>query len=130
MEKIGNMMIDSREKISESYKGQILTIPFEQFVFDPMPFMGRMEKAFNSKITSTTLNVLKKQKVPRTKISDGIPLAVYKRCGWVPPKKGLSEKDELELRRKFAQQSASDEALAVLDKLSSEYENKYMKNML
>ena len=43
-----------------------------------------------------------KQKNPRKKVSDGdIPLNIYKRCVWIPPVKGISEKEELSIRRDF-----------------------------
>jgi hypothetical protein len=130
MEKVGGMMNASRELLSGVNKDQIVTIPFEQFVLSPMNYMNQMEAAFGSRITSQTLKVLKKQKVPRTKISDGIPLAVYKRCGWQPPKKGMTERQELQLRRNFAEQNVSQQALLVLDKLSKEYEQQYMSGIL
>ena len=38
---------------------------------------------------------MKKQNIPRKKVSDGISLDIYKRCGWVPPDKKLSEAEEL-----------------------------------
>ena len=69
---------------------------------------------------------MKRQKVPRNKISSGIPLNIYKRCGWDPPDTSLSEKQELEKRRQFAvDNGAGKNALDVLDKLSEEYENEY-----
>ena len=82
----------------------------------------------NTKITNKTKKIIKKQKVPRKKISDGIPLAIYKRCGWEAPDHTLSEKDELEKRRYFAvEQGASDPAMKVLDKLCVDYESNYYK---
>ena len=61
-------------------------------------------------------------------MSDGIPLAIYKRCGWEAPDLSLSEKEELEKRRHFAvEQGASDPALKVLDKLCVGYESNYYK---
>ena len=69
---------------------------------------------------------MKKQKVPRKKISDGIPLAIYKRCGWEPPVEGLTERGELDKRRQFAvEQGASKHALDVLDQISDDYEKNY-----
>jgi hypothetical protein len=107
-------------------KGKTLTIPFESFVLDPWPSLKRIEDLLDSKITNKTKKIIKKQKVPRKKISDGIPLAIYKRCGWEAPDHTLSEKDELEKRRYFAvEQGASDPAMKVLDKLCVDYESNY-----
>jgi len=104
-------------------KNIVLTIPFESFVLDPLPFMETIGKTLETKITSITKKVMKKQNVPRKKISDGIPLNIYKRCGWEPPDTSLSEKQELEKRRQFAvDNGASRKAMDVLDELCSEYE--------
>ena len=113
-------------KNNHQYAGKILTIPFERFVLDPWPYMGKIEKLVDSKVTKRTKRIIKKQKVPRKKISEGIPLAIYKRCGWEPPVKGLTEGEELNKRREFAiDQGASDQALQLLDKMSSDYEQSY-----
>ena len=126
-------------ELSENYKKQqlsanavkILTIPFEPFVLDPLPFLKKIEKLLGSKITNKTKRIIKKQNVPREKISDGIPLAIYKRCGWETSIAGFSEKDELQKRRDFAvSEGASNKALEVLDKMSEEYEKQYLCGIL
>ena len=74
---------------------------------------------------------MKKQKVPRKKISDGIPLTIYKRCGWEPPDPNITELEELNKRRQFAiDKGASRDALETLDKLSEDYENNYFSYYL
>jgi hypothetical protein len=120
-------MTKQTEKFKKNNSGSnILTIPFESFVLDPFPYMKAIEKTLKIKMTSITKKVMKKQKVPRKKISDGIPLDIYKRCGWEPPDKSITEKEELIKRRQFAvDNGASKDALNVLDKLSENYENKY-----
>ena len=130
IQKIGDKMTESRKKLSKMYTDKILTIPFEKFVVEPMPYMEEIADAIGSKITKQTLRAMSKQKVPRTKISDGIPLEVYKRCGWVPPRAGLSEKEELQVRREFVAQTASPEAMMVLDKMCVEYEEQYLGGIL
>ena len=99
---------------------------FEKFVIDPWPYMTQAEEMIKSKITKKTKKIIKKQNVPRKRISDGIPLAIYKRCGWEPPAKGLTEREELDKRRQFAvEQGASKHALDVLDQISDDYEKNY-----
>ena len=72
-----------------------------------------------------------RENVPRKKISDGIPLNIYKRCGWTPPITGISEKEELSIRRDFViKQKAKSYYIDLLDKLSDEYEKKYFKNII
>ncbi len=130
MEKLGNKTDLMREKINNKYPDQILTIPFERFVVDPFKYLPEIEKLMDSKITKKTLRMLKKQNVPRAKYSDGIPLDIYKRCGWVPPNEGLSEIGEFSLRRKFALERVSPRIMKILDKLCATYEEKYMGGML
>jgi hypothetical protein len=67
---------------------------------------------------------MKKQNVPRKMYAEGVGLGIYKRCGWEPPRSS-SEKEELKLRRRYAAERASTTAMAVLDRLCSEYENTY-----
>ncbi len=127
--------IDNIFELTETFKknneygisNQILTIPFEKFVINPLPYMQDIEHVVDTKITQKTQKIMKKQNVPREKISDGIPLSIYKRCGWQPPEKGLSEKDELQLRRQYAlKHGAGNDAMKVLDRICEEYESKYL----
>jgi hypothetical protein len=128
---LNKLMNKNKDEINTKYPNQLITIPFEKFVLDPMPFMHEISTLISSKIVKETIKCLKNQNVPRTKIADGIPLEVYKRCGWVPSNENMTEKEELNLRRKYAiKQGVSDKALALLDEMSLEYENKYMKGIL
>lgn len=127
IQKIGEMTEKSKGSLIERYNAQILTIPFEKFVIEPWPYMKKIEDALETKITKKTRNMMKKQKVPRKKISDGIPLEIYKRCGWEPSEKELDEKQELEKRKQYAiEQGAGKKAMEVLDKTCQEYEQKYL----
>ena len=115
----------AKKVLREKYQAKILTIPFEQFVLDPQPWVEKIALAIGSKITDTTKNVMLQQKVPREKIAQGLDLQVYRRCGWVPPKEGASEREELMIRRKDVELDSSASALKVLDRLCDEYENKH-----
>ena len=115
-----------KKKLKNKYEGQILTIPFEKFVLNPWPYLKQVEKLLGTKVTKLTRKMLRKQNVPRNKVSDGISLNVYKRFGWEPPAKGLSERDELNMRRQFAvEEGASNHEMEILDKISDDYENTY-----
>tara|TARA_B110000003_G_scaffold121614_1_gene124009 strand:- start:5029 stop:6057 length:1029 start_codon:yes stop_codon:yes gene_type:complete len=120
----------SKIKVLKPYKDQILTIPFEKFVLGPDNFLKNIEKFLGQTINSSVKKMLQKQKVPRKKISQGIDLEIYRRCGWEPSKKGLSEKKELEIRRNFVKEFSSASALKILDNLSTDYEKIYMKDIL
>jgi len=115
----------AKKVLREKYQANILTIPFEQFVLDPQPWVEKIALAIGSKITETTKNVMLQQKVPREKIAQGLDLQVYRRCGWVPPKEGASEREELMIRRKDVELDSCASVLKVLDRLCDEYENKH-----
>jgi hypothetical protein len=117
----------AKKSLKEKYKANILTIPFEQFVLDPDPWVEKIAKAVGSKITENTRNVMFQQKVPREKIAQGLDLEIYRRCGWVPPKDGTSEREELMLRRKDVEKDSSPSSMKVIDRLSDTYEEKYWK---
>lgn len=116
------------QSLSESKKSQILVIPFEGFVLNPWPYLEKIEALLSTHITRRTLRELKRQKVPRKKIADGIGLSIYKKYGWRPSKKGTSEGEELSIRRDFAQKHASKEAMSVLDNLCAKYEMEHLNS--
>ena len=130
MQKISDLTESFKDKFKGSYGRQILTIPFERFVLDPWLYMRRIGDFLATKMTSKTRKVMKKQNVPRGRISDGIPLDIYKRCGWEPPEKELNEQQELVKRRQFAiEQGASKKAMSVLDRMCHDYEEKYLSTV-
>ena len=104
----------------------LLTIPFEEFVLSPEPFISDITDLLGTETTSKTNKVLKYQNVPRKKASEGIPLEIYKRCGWEPSEKNLSEREELDKRREWIREmGASKDTLAIIDHLSENYERHY-----
>jgi hypothetical protein len=52
---------------------------------NPLPYLKKVEKLIGTKVTRLTRKMLRKQNVPRNKVSDGISFNVYKRFGWEPP---------------------------------------------
>ena len=102
---------------------RFITIPFENFVLNPKIYLNKILKTTQTKYSKYTKKILLENKIPRKKIADSIPLNIYKRCGWKPPKKGLSEREELNLRRNFAVKNrVSEEIMHILDKICNEYE--------
>lgn len=108
----------------------ILTIPFEKFVIKPEDFMNKIADHMGSSITKSTLKELKKQNVPRQKYSDGLPLEIYKRCGWEKPDKDLNELQEFQKRRDFVEQGVRKKYIELLDRLSAKYEIDYLNKKL
>jgi len=112
-----------KERMMNKYGAQILTIPFERFVIDPNPYLQQITSAVGTTVTRTTKRMMRKQRVPRQRYAEGLKLGIYERCGWEPPEKNATEKEELRKRRHYAvENSASDEALYLLDELSATYE--------
>ncbi len=120
-----NDLLKERLK-SEQANSNLLTIPFEEFVLSPEPFISNITNLLGTETTGKTNKVLKNQNVPRKKASEGIPLEIYKRCGWEPSEKNLSEREELDKRREWIREmGASKDALAIIDLLSENYERHY-----
>jgi len=130
IEKMTKRVENMRDVCREKYNHQVVIVPFERFVIDPWPYMKRIVAALETEVTEKTKKIMKKQRVPRKKISDGIPLNIYKRCGWEPPEKGLNEQQELDKRRQYAiEQGASKKAMVALDRICQEYEEKYLSSV-
>ena len=107
-------------------RDQLLIVPFEQFVLDPWPYIREMETLLGVETGKLTRRTLKKQKVPRRMYAEGIDLPIYRENQWLPAEKGSDEAREFGLRRGFAAEHATAEAMNVLDRLCSEYEQKYL----
>ncbi len=125
IEKMYQQSEKEKELVRRKFNAKIITIPFERFVISPWDYMHQIENALSTKVTTVTLRVMKKQKVPRKMIADGINLKLYKRYGWQPPV-SRDENEEFRLRRQFAVDNASKQAVEVLDKISIEYEERYL----
>ena len=121
----------TRNKISKNKKNKFISLSFEQFVLKPEKYIDTILKLINTDFSKNTKKILREQRVPRKKISDGMPLAIYKRCGWTPPNLSFNEIEELNVRRNFAiKNNVSNKCLKILDKLSAEYEKKYFKKLI
>jgi len=125
IDKLTNRTCTIREELKSKYNAKIITIPFEPFVKSPDNWIKKIEDVIETKSTDATAIVMKEQKVPRSVVAQGIDLDIYKRCGWRPPVDGLTERDELNIRRQEFLKDSSQEAIIVLDKLCANYEKEY-----
>lgn len=126
MDKLTTKSEMAKKSLIEKYNAKILTIPFEPFVINPWLYMGQIEHFLGTNATATTRRVMKQQNVPRKLYAEGIGLKIYKHCDWKAPERGSNEEREFEIRRQFAREQASPEAMRVLDRISSDYEEKYL----
>ena len=112
-------------------KSNIIFIPFENFVTDPSPYMALIYKSLQTNQTKLTKNILKREKVPRKKFSDGLNLKVYEKFGWTKPIKGFTERDELNERIKWTKEmNISYKCSKILDEISEKYENLILGNSI
>ena len=113
------------ESVGEENRPIFIEIPFEHFVKEPEQYLEQIYAAAGTTAGKKTSAEMRRQRVPRANIVDGIPLSIYKRCGWVPPEKGLSEAEEYEKRRQFViKQGANNESLETLMVLCQDYDRK------
>lgn len=125
IEHLSNLEEQVLEAMTPEQRARVLVIPFEYFVFNPEPYMEEIENLLGTRMTKATLREMKRQKVPRKMLAEGIDLPVYsKKCGWTPPEH-RTEKEEMAKRREYAEKLASREAMAVLDRLGECYEKRW-----
>lgn len=87
--------------LDKKYPKNFLVISFEEFVINPSKYLDNLEKFIGEDFTNKISKVLKREKIPRKKLADGINLKIYKRLGWEAGEKELSEEMELEKRMEF-----------------------------
>tara|TARA_X000000950_G_C13845160_1_gene631982 strand:- start:864 stop:1685 length:822 start_codon:yes stop_codon:yes gene_type:complete len=117
-----------KKNLAAHLKSRLITIPFECFVLNPDAYLKQIYQHLDTNESSVTKKIMKKNKVPRTKLANGIDLPIYRRCGWQPSKSD-NEFEDLELRRQYAiDQDVSEQALHVLDQMSQTYEKQYLSD--
>lgn len=126
IERVGGGMNRTRKHINETFPGRVLTIPFEKFVIEPDDLMHKIAEFTDSTILDVTRQMLRKQNVPRSKYAEGIPLDIYKRCGWQPSQDDLDEVGELQIRWEVARKNMDESVLEQLHRLCISYEEQYM----
>ena len=84
---------------------------------------------FYNKQSSLLLKILKKEKVPRKKVADGINSKLYKRFGWEPGDNKLSENEEMYKRLDYVKSlNPMKKNLDILITCISKYDNYLKKN--
>ncbi len=106
----------------EAYRRHVLVVPFERFVLDPWPYLHETAALLETELTPATSRMLRRHNVPRRMYAEGVGEPIYREYGWEPPRPGATERDEFARRREFAAQHAGEEAMALLDRLCTEYE--------
>ena len=104
----------------KKYEKNYYELTFESFVSNPFPHISEMEKLLNTKQTSNTPSILKREKIPRTNISHGRDMPIYRRVNW--EKNSLKTRDlEINELYRWADKQISDSAKKSLDWLLDDY---------
>ncbi len=102
----------------------LLVIPFDEFVLNPKPYLSKVENLLGDKFSKKLDKILKREKVPRKKVSDGVDKFVYRRYGWEKSDKNLDEEMEIQKRIEFVKlENPKEESLKKLDESIRLYEN-------
>ena len=99
------------------------SLSIEGLVLDPLTHMEKISKLLDSELTNHTLRVMKEQNVPRSMVSEGIDLEIYKRCGW-RQMSGHTELENMAELRAEIEVNINKEAKEVLDLLVKDYESR------
>lgn len=126
VDEMGRRQAQMLAGLEPSQRSQVLVVPFERFVIDPLPYVNQLAALLGSEVTETTRREMKKQNVPRKMYAEGIGRPIYAEYGWQPPAKGSDEAREFVKRRALAAERATPEAMAILDRLSADYEREYL----
>lgn len=114
--------IDEMKKYT---KAEIFEIPFEKFVFQPKIYVKKIALSLGVVPDNITNKVMRRQGVPRSSLTDAPKSKIYSKIG-IDRKKKFSTLDEnFAEGRAFAAETASPEALSILDKLSKDYEKRH-----
>ena len=126
VDQLGRRYAQTLSALTPAQRARVLVIPFERFVIDPWPYMHQLAALLDTELNAVTRREMNRQKVPRKMYADGIGRPIYAEYGWQPPARGSDEAHEFALRRAFAAETATPEAMAVLDRLSAEYERQHL----
>ena len=113
------------DEVTKSSKATILEVPYEKFVFQPRPYVEKISSSLGVKINSVTNKEMRRQGVPRDSLTDAPKSKVYSKIGWEHPKENFTLAENFALGRAFAEETASPEALSILDELSKDYEERH-----
>lgn len=131
MSKVEKLTLKIEKIINNKYKNNFLKIPFEQFVLNPKIYKKKIEKFLNVEFSHNVLKTMKKEKVPRLKITEGRDTKIYRKYGWTKGSKNLTEIEEINKKLQFIKdQKLSQKCMDKLMKLSENYEKRHMKDLL
>jgi hypothetical protein len=127
IERLARLAEDALDILDDANRQQVVVVPFERFVVDPWPYLHRIEAALATTTTVATGRTLGKQKVPRRLTTAGRDRPIYRRYSWQRPSRDSDESTELQKRWDYVEREATKEGLDVLERLSSSYQERYLR---
>jgi hypothetical protein len=119
---LGNIQID---EVKKKYNSTIVEIPFEKFVFEPVPYIKTIANAIGSNMDKITHKEMGKQGVPRKSLTDSPRIHIFETLGWKKPIEHLSVEEELEKSRKLLRKEMPKKIFEVLDQIYQEYDKRH-----
>lgn len=96
---------------NQSDEERVMIIPFETFVLNPTPFIADLERKFNLRVTKTTKEVMRAEKVPRSILNASPQKPIYLRYGVKSEDKYVDDKaDYYNRKKKISQYVMSNKA--------------------
>jgi hypothetical protein len=119
---------DFIDKVKKSTKAIIFEIPYEKFVFQPETYIKKIASSLGVTPDNVTNNRMRRERVPRNSLTNAPKNKIYSKIGWESPKKNLTLAENFAVGRAYAAETASPEALSILDKLAEDYEERHNIN--
>lgn len=111
----------SVQRLAQATGPRLYELTFESLVRDPGPHIAAICNRLRTSGTGSTARVLRKERIPRTLLSDGRARAIYRRVGWQKTQTRTPE-DEFDAIKKWAYEGISDEARQSLDWLCEDHQ--------
>ena len=119
---------DFIDKVKKSTKASIFEIPYEKFVFQPETYIKKIALSLGVTPDNVTNKMMRRQGVPRNSLTEAPKSKNFLKMGWEIPKKNFTLAENFAQGRTYAAETASPEALSILDKLAEDYEERHNIN--
>jgi hypothetical protein len=127
MDRLMRLAQQQTASLPDSLRAHVVVVPFERFVLEPWPYLDEICARLDTRRTRHTTRVLRAQRVPRRMTVGGRDKPIYRRYRWMPVAPGTTERQEYDRRWSETRALASPAAVAVLERLSADYEAAYWR---
>ena len=113
------------DEVTKSTNANVIEIPYEKFVFHPQIYIEKIALLLKVTPDKVTDKVMRQQGVPRASLNDVPKNKLFAKIGWKPSKIKFTLSENFSQGRAYAAETASLEALSILDKLAEDYEKRH-----